>query len=169
MANIDKNLEADLIELGYNSVNFWDDYMNEASLEDCTEISLVRLDGGFVEVKTISQLPKKKLVDVEYIVNKVESQSVYKSFSEDFKTLLLGEYPEFKNSINVYPTTYGIGVFVAFGLRGQLKETLGQIESLLSKYKIDFKTQLSDARYVFRFLISKKADNINKIKSLRNV
>ena len=164
MNNFSKTLEQDLLELGYHSVNFYDDYMNEAKPENCTEISILTLDGGCFDIKTVKPIPKKKFVDVEYIVNRIEAKSVYTSFASDFKELLLSEYPNFRNSINVYPTTYGIGVFVAFGLRGQLKETLNQIETLLNKYKIDFSTGRSNAGYVFRFLISKKKENINKIK-----
>ena len=166
MNNISKTLEKDLLELGYNSVNFYDDYMNEASPENCTEITVLTLHGGCFDVKTIRPIPKKKLVDVGYIINRIEAKNAYTSFANDFKRLLLAEYPKFKNSINVYPTTYGIGVFVAFGLRDQLKETLNQIETLLNKYGIDFSTGRSDAGYVFRFLISKKKENINKIRGL---
>lgn len=166
MNNISKTLEKDLLELGYSSVNFYNDFMNETSPENCSEITVLTLDGGCFDVKTVRPIPKKKLVDVDYIVDRIEAKNVYASFSNDFKKLLLSEYPQFKNSINVYPTTYGIGVFVAFGLRDQLKETLTKIETLLNKYGINFSTGRSDAGYVFRFLISKKKENINKIKAL---
>ena len=166
MGNISKTLEADLLSLGYNSVNFYDEYMNHVEPNKATEISILAWCNGFKH-KTISPIPKKKLVDVNYVLNKIEKDSVYKSFSEDFKSLLLSEYPEFKNSINVYATTYGIGVFVAYGLRSCLEKTLGQVKTLLDKYHIEYKTELSDARYVFRFLISKSKENIERIKQLK--
>ena len=61
----------------------------------------------------------------------------------------------------VYPTTYGIGVWIFYNWNAQ--ESISKIESILKQNNIEYKTEYSDARFVYRFKISKKQANIKLV------
>lgn len=65
------------------------------------------------------------------------------------------------NSWSVYPTTYGIGVWVFYNW--DLEKDLKNVADLLNKFGVEYYTEFSDARWVFRFKISKKSINLDKI------
>jgi len=162
MAILSKTLEADLkaLNMSFNLINNSDYRCEDVSAKDADEITIYDYNNG-IDFKSF-RLPQKKLVDIDWVMNKYNSERVYKSFSEDFKKLLL--LKGYKNSINVYPTTYGIGIFVAFGHRDSLREMKADIDSLMVETGIDFRNEYSDAGYVFRYKISKSKDNIEKMK-----
>jgi hypothetical protein len=163
MPIIDKNLEASLKELNI-SFSLWDDYMNDDVKEkDATSMNVYNFTDGFLDMKTL-KLPKKKLVDFDWVMNKINSEKTYKNFTESFKKLLASK--GYKNSINVYPTSYGIGVFVAMSYRNQTEEIKQNINELLETYRIDYTNESSDAGWVFRYKISKKKENIEKLNEL---
>lgn len=105
------------------------------------------------------KLPSKKPVNVAWVEEQINKDSVYKNFSDKFSELLSSRGFS-KTSINVYPTTYGIGVAIFFGDKEKVKNS---IESLLNEYGIEYKTEYSEARWVYRYKISKSASNISKL------
>jgi len=167
MANLDKNLEADLKLLGKRySLQNTKDYANDnVSEKDADEI-IVYDTSEFVEFYTY-RLPKNKLVDVEWIMNKwsKSTDNTYETFTKDFKKIL--DKKGYKNGISVYPTTYGIGVFVVYTHRSQIQNIKKDIEEILTEYEIDYKTTTSDAGWVFQYRISKSKENINKLKQIK--
>lgn len=167
MANLDKNLEADLKSLGKTySLNNTKDYANDnVSEKDADEI-IVFDTSGFAEFYTY-RLPKKKLVDVEWVMNKwsKSTDNTYETFTKDFKKIL--DKKGYKNCISVYPTTYGIGIFVVFTHRDQIGNIKKDIEGILTEYEIDYKTTTSEAGWVFQYRISKSKENINKLKQIK--
>jgi len=177
MANFDKNFNKDIEELGYY-ITYYDDFLNdtEDNLLKCTNIFIgtkvlngsisdykkdMTLEAVFIG-KTI-KLPKKKLITVDYIIKKIENNNIYINFAKNFKKLLLKIG---FNNINVYPTTYGIGIFIPY-TRGvkNYKET---INNLLESLGIEYSNEYSDAGWVYRYKISKKQSNINKINNIIN-
>lgn len=142
-------------------LTFYDDFMNEVKPDQASELSIT-FDINYNYVgKTIKAT--KKETTFSYVMEKINNDVIYKNFVNDFKKLLPVEY---KNSINVYPTSYGIGIFVLFSYRNQHEKIKNQIENILTSKNIDFNTEYSDARYVFRYKISKSKNNIQKINNL---
>lgn len=165
MANISGTLEQDLKDNGYTSYTLHDDndFSNDnPKMENVTSMTIYAYEPYFI-MKTF-RLPKKKLVDINYCLDKLNADSVYKNFTEEFKTIL--EDNGIKNSINAYPTSYGIGVFVLFNFRNETTELKNQIDNILNDLGIEFKNEHSDAGWVFRYKISKSKGNIEKLKTV---
>lgn len=152
-----KNVINKLQGLGYEAFTYNSDKIEfDVPVSKATHLEL-RGDGVFESVK----IPKRKsLHTVEYFVNKINNNKVYESFAGYFKSLL-GQH-----SVNasVYATTYGIGVYVAFGNDKSVK----QVGQILDTLKIDYQTEYSDAQWVLRYKISKARNNIDKITKLIN-
>jgi hypothetical protein len=162
MAIFSETLEQDLKDLSM-SINYADtsDFMNENPLKENVDEIVIYDYNDFFDMKTF-RVPKTKMVDIEWVMNKYNNNKVYQSFASNFKKLL--ETKGYRNSINVYPTTYGIGVFVAFGRREDLLEMKNNIDELMSSLGVEYKNQSSDAGWVFRYVISKKKENISKME-----
>jgi len=177
-SNIEKCLIEKLDKLGY-STYFLDDYDrvyykdgdkdNETTFDKITKITIGfynpnkdknNYDEAVYIGKTI-KLPKKKQVDVRFILDKINSESVYKSFADEFSKLLKKKF-NIGNGLSVYPTTYGIGIFVLFNHNA--RDTKRKIDELLNELGIEYYNEFSDAKYVYRYKISKKKENIDKIK-----
>lgn len=160
MANFENDFEKKLDISGFNC---WmtDAYMNDDVSESaCTEI--VIYENGTVNFKTF-RLPKKKEVSVSWIVDKWEKAENRISMGPILKKAIdkAGILPKF--SIDVYSTTYGIGVFVLFG---EPAKSYKKIKEWLDTNGIKWEKGLSPAGWVFRFKISKASENLNLINSL---
>ena len=162
MANISKTLKQELKEQNMSFIlKDTMDYANEnVSESKADEITVYDYNDG-IDFKSF-KLPKKKLVDLEWVMNKMNTEKVYQSFTENFKSLL--KEAGYINGITVYPTSYGIGIFVGFGHRETILEIKQNIESILKSKDIEYKIGSSDAGWVLQFKISKKKENINKLK-----
>jgi hypothetical protein len=152
-----KDLDSLLKNEGWE-INYYDVAINEVPKEKAVEMSVFKFDPYYENI-SIKPLPKK--VTFEWVMNKINKDKVYKNFSENFNKLLKAKGYE---GVNAYPTTYGIGVFVGFGIG--INETKQKVESLLDSLGIDYTTEYSDAGYVFRYKISKSKENIDKINNL---
>jgi DNA polymerase III sliding clamp (beta) subunit (PCNA family) len=153
-----ENLEEILKDEGYSILYYTDNSTDQVSPEIATEISVYRLE-PYYEQKLI-KLPKKQQVTVDWIMDKLSSDSIYKSFTDKFEKLLNEKGIK---GVNAYPTTYGIGIFILFGNTNETKE---RIDSLLKQYGIEFKNEYSDARYVYRYVISKSKENIERMEKM---
>lgn len=163
MAIISKALRQDLIDSGYNSyvlVNSKDFYNNNVTEVNADEIIIYKKEPTF-EMITL-KLPKKKEVNIEWCLNKLNAESTYKNFTESFKQILTDK--GYINNLNVYPTSYGIGVFVAVSFRDNVKEIKTAIDSILTELNIEYSNQSSNAGWVFRYVISKRKENIENLK-----
>lgn len=159
----DGRFQKDLDKLLKNEgweINYYDQYTNIVPKDKAIELSIYKFEPYYDNI-TIKPIPKK--VTLEWVMNKINKDKVYKNFSESFNKLLKAKG---YGSINAYPTTYGIGVFVGFGLG--IAETKQTIEKLLKSLGIEFTTEYSDAMWVFRYKISKSKSNIEKIDSISN-
>jgi hypothetical protein len=120
-----KNLKSLLQNEGWN-ISYYDQNINEVPQEKATELSIFRFEPYYENV-TIKPLPKK--ITLEWVMNKVNKDKIYKSFADSFNKLLKKKGYE---NVNAYPTTYGIGVFVGFGYG--ISETKQSIENLLESH-----------------------------------
>lgn len=162
MPNLDKNLinqlDSEFSYCFYREGNYLVDvepkkatHLNILSDKNCTEM-----------IGKDIKLPKKKVVTMDWIMNKINSDKVYQSFAEKFKRII--DQSELKDTFSIYPTTYGIGLHNIFNRNSDTLQR--QIESLLNHLNIDYTTEYSQAHWVFRFKISKSAENIERIKNL---
>ncbi len=62
------------------------------------------------------------------------------------------------NNCFIYPTTYGIGVWVFYNWYAS--ENIAQVEKILKRNNVEYYNEYSDAGWVYRFKISKKQANI---------
>lgn len=152
--NLDELLKAE----GW-SISYWDKNINDVPKEKAYQMSLSRFDPYYESIAI--KLPSKMEVTFDWVMNKINKDKVYKSFSENFNKLLKKKG---FGDINSYPTTYGLGVFVGFG--SHISETKKNIENLLNSLGLTYTTEYSDAYYVFRYKISKSKENIEKIEQL---
>lgn len=164
MANIEKNLEDNVKNIsGYSfvSINFYDEYINTVSPEIATELSISYIDENeYFNTKSI-KLPKKQFVDVSWIMNKLNTDKVYINFSQKFAKIL--QKKGYKG-LNVYPTTYGIGIFRLYNSKSDIQKN--DIENELNNLGVKYSTEFSEAGWVFRYKISKSKENIDKINKL---
>lgn len=155
------NISNDTIEALSEVFYIWfgDGNVNEvpANIASTLHIGIRKEDGQYIG-KCIKAT--KKEITFDYVMNKLHSDSIYKNFSSAFRELL----PiDLRNSITVYATTYGIGVFVAVGIEF-ISPIQTAIESKLNELGIQYDTEYSSARWVFRYKISKSWENIERLK-----
>jgi len=65
----------------------------------------------------------------------------------------------------VYPTTYGIGVWVIFNAEANANVAL--VNRIVGEAGLDFENEYSDAFWVFRFRISKARENLARLVEYR--
>lgn len=106
---------------------------------------------------------KSKLITKEYVLKLIEKdKKLYKGIYGDF-TLKMKKLLKEKNihqHLNVYPTTYGIGVWIFWY---SAEKYIDQVKEILDSHKIEYYNEFSDARWVYRFKVSKKRENLAKI------
>lgn len=154
------NLEELLKEEGW-IINYYDNNINDTSKDLATQVSLIKLDGLYSDSHWV-KLPSKMQVTFDWLMNKVNTDKVYKSFAENFNKLLKSK----GSKLNAYPTTYGIGVFVAIGSQSAIQKSKEEVENLLNSLGISYTTEYSDANWVYRYKISKSKENVERIENL---
>lgn len=159
---IPDDLVASLEAAGYLTTFYNDDY-NEVPVEQATKLSVFSVTDWANDKVTI-KLPKSKVLTFDIVMSKLSQGSTYKNFAETFKNILNSKRQG--GGLIVYPTTYGIGIFVAVGSRGGIDEIKQEVEATLAEYGIQYTTEYSNARWVFRYRISKSAANIEKLENI---
>jgi hypothetical protein len=138
-------------------IGFYDSLANEVPIEQATElfVSWQYEDGKKENATYIGKTIKNKNLNYDLVVSKASQEAnPYKSFVNSFKKL---EAIKSLELVGIYATTYGIGIFA---IGGGLKKSKEVIEKELDKIGLDYKTEYSDAHWVFRYKISKAAANI---------
>jgi hypothetical protein len=140
---------------------FYDNNVNEKEPKEATHLN-IGFTADFSEyIGKTFKTPTKQEVTVEWVVEKLGANKVYVSFAPVFQSLLKKRG---YGCFDVYPATYGIGVFVALSFKGSAKRDVEAVEELLGELGIEYKNEYSDAGWCYRFKISKSAENIEKIK-----
>lgn len=116
-------------------------------------------DKGRMVVQKVSV--KSKEITEDYVLKLIEkNEKLYKGFYGEFTDKmnnLLGN----KNYISIYPTTYGIGVWLFYNFSADID--IKYIENILKEKGIEYYNEFSDMRYVYRFKISKKRENLERL------
>ena len=158
---------SELIGLGY-TMNLYSDYdrmIETTSINKATHISFgwLNIGGDMGYIGKTFAIPKRESNQTtEYFLNKLNTDIIYKNFSDEFNKILKAKG---MSNYTSYPTSYGIGVFL-LGLSKYIDECKGQIESTLNELGIIFNTEYSDAHLVFRYKISKSKNNIERLKQI---
>lgn len=103
---------------------------------------------------------KSKEITVDYVLKVVERDKkafsgAYGDFARKMEQLLK------RNGIGrnfcIYPTTYGIGVWLVYNFSA--KEDIKRVDSILNEQGIEFRNEYSDEQWVWRYVISKAEAN----------
>jgi hypothetical protein len=142
--------------------DFADNYYSKGRwFSESTELYVFK---GYDIVCVIKNLPKYTETKKEYIRKRIEKaekayNSYYGGFCKKIQELLRKE--QIEHGFWIYPTTYGIGVWVFFNFHAS--ECINIVTNLLKKYNIEYYNEYSEAHYVYRFKISKKEANRLKL------
>lgn len=109
-----------------------------------------------VKSKEITQEYIQKLIDK----NEKAYSGVYGDFAIKMQKIL--KENNLENKYNIYPTTYGIGVWVIYN--SFAKDEIEEITKILNERGIEYYNEFSEAHWTYRFKISKKSQNLMKIK-----
>ena len=160
------NIKPETIKQLKELYTFWfaDENFNETTnIDKAVELHIgFELDEKKEPTNYISKSIKttKKEITFDYIVDKINSQNIYKSFAAHFSKMLK------PLNLQAYPTTYGIGIFVVLTNK-QTSETIQtEINTLLDKHNITYLNEFSQAHWVYRYKISKSKENIERINKL---
>lgn len=98
--------------------------------------------------------PKNKEVTIEWILGKINQDSSY--------TNLYWYLKKHFASINVYAASYGVGVSTLCNY----KEVGDSVSKKLTDLGLKFRTEFSEAGWVYRFIVGKDKDNIRILQAL---
>lgn len=122
----------------------------------------VEHDGGQMLVK--KENVKSKEITVEYVQKLVEKdRKVYAGTYGKFAMAMqrLCKERGYSGRFLVYPTTYGIGVWLFYNFHSE--ENIADVKSLMDERGIEYYNEYSDKRWVYRFKVSKKRENIERM------
>ena len=115
-------------------------------------------DKGRMVVQKVSV--KSKEITEDYVLKLIEkNEKMYKGF--------YGKFTDKMNNLvgnryfSIYPTTYGIGVWLFYNFSAD--KDIKYIENILKEKGIEYYNEFSDMRYVYRFKISKKRENLERL------
>lgn len=157
----------ELLDLGY-TITMYSDYnrmIETTSINKATHISFgwLNIGGDFDYIGKTIIIPKRESNQTtEYFLKKLNTDVIYKNFSDEFNKILKAKG---MNNYNSYPTSYGIGVFL-LGSSNKIEDSRKKIEQLFIDFGIDFNTEYSEGRFVFRYKISKSKNNIERLKQI---
>jgi len=148
----------DQLETGqeFYSLYFYED-------ESCFTVSFIDEYGKRKHRSRSKKIPEKHTVEF-FRKNILKMQELRKEASQyvSVKKYFSKKYKTF----NIYATSFGLSVVVVCRDIANVKRDIDEIVRELNKSKIEFATQLSDAKWVYRFILSKKKENIEKLERM---
>lgn len=99
-----------------------------------------------------------EMIDKLIAKNEKAYSGYYGEFAKNMQRLL--NENGLTDKFSVYPTTYGIGVWVIFNYSA--KEEINKVTKILNDRGIEYYNEYSEAGWVYRYKVSKKAENIAK-------
>lgn len=138
-------------------------YQSGRSLDsyDCTDLFIEYPHDGTTRIICQKIATKSKEISIEYVQKLIAKDikaysGTFGNFADAINKIIdrLG----YKHRFSVYPTTYGIGVWLFYNWRAD--EEIKKIEDILNSNKVEYYNEYSDKHYVYRFKISKKQANI---------
>lgn len=99
-----------------------------------------------------------EMIDKLIAKNEKAYSGYYGEFAKNMQRLL--KENGLDRTYNIYPTTYGIGVWVIFNWGA--KDDIEKVTKILDERGIEYYNEYSEAGWVYRYKISKKTENIEK-------
>lgn len=129
-------------------------------IDVCKNINFMNVDGCSNLKSKVIKLPKKD-VDADWIIKRMSTikDVDYKNLSDTFKNILKGN-----SGVSIYSASYGVGISCLFNKK--MDSDIKTIENFLNEKGIKFRTEFSQAHWVYRFVIGKSKENIEKINKL---
>ena len=123
----------------------------------------IEYDGRTV-VRKISG--KGQAVTSEYVLKAVERDK--KSYSGAYGKFALAmqeicRAKGYADKFCVYPTTYGIGIWSFYNF--QFEKNVADVREIMDSKGIEYYNEFSDARWVYRFKVSKKSENLARLSA----
>lgn len=133
-------------------------YLRGAGYDDTT--LFIEYDGKLIIKK---ENVKSKEITIEMIdkliaKNEKAYSGYYGEFAKNMQRLL--NENGLTDKFSVYPTTYGIGIWVIYNWNA--KEEIEKVTKILDERGIEYYNEYSEAGWVYRYKVSKRADNIAK-------
>ena len=124
----------------------------------------VEHDNGQILVK--KENVKSKEITVDYVLKLVEKDrktyaGTYGKFAMEMQRIC--KEMGYTSSLTVYPTTYGIGIWLFYNFHAD--EHIENVRKIMQEKGIEFYNEYSDKRWVYRFKVSKKRENLERIYS----
>lgn len=119
-------------------------------------------DNGQMLVK--KENVKSKAITTDYVLKLVEKdRKLYAGTYGKFAMCMqrLCKERGLTNKFCIYPTTYGIGVWLFYNLNAD--KHIAQVEEIMKERNIEYYNEYSDHYWVYRFKVSKKQSNLNRI------
>ena len=129
---------------------------NDIEFDQCTHIYMRNIESR----KAYSiKLPKKTLT-VEYIIGRFSTLVGLKNTNcvKLFRTIIG------KESLNLYAASYGVGISNIWN--PDKNKSIKRICDFLVKHGIEYKTDYSNAHWIFRIRISQSRGNLDKFKAV---
>ena len=107
---------------------------------------------------------KSKVITVDYVLKLVEKdRKLYAGTYGQFAIAMqrLCKKKGLTNKFCVYPTTYGIGVWLFYNFNAD--KHIEQVEEIMKERNIEYYNEFSEHHWVYRFKVSKKRENIERI------
>lgn len=127
--------------------------------EDFNDVPLSQATHIYVNGKSI-KIPKNKYLSFDDIVERSSGKKT-KEFLDNMNSIVKKMDVD-KTGVNVFGTTYGIGISTLFGK----PKSIETIKNILDNKGIKYTEQKSDANWVHRFKISQTTENLNRLKTI---
>lgn len=168
MANIAPELEQDLKSAEMNMVlqDSKDPMRDDVLTEEADEIIIFDYSGKAedgIGIRTL-KLPKKKLVDFEWVQQKIAPKR-----RAQLKPLVEEAIQEIEegNELSCYATSYGVGVSYLFNSKERIQKIVSNITRHLESYGIPSRIEFSDARWVLRIVIPNSYEVRERLQNLK--
>lgn len=107
---------------------------------------------------------KSKRITVEYVEklivkNEKAYSGYYGAFALNMQKLLKANGLD--RLFNVYPTTYGIGVWVIYNWNAE--KDIEKVTAILDARNVEYYNEFSERGWVYRYKVSKRADNVARV------
>lgn len=107
---------------------------------------------------------KSKRITADYVQkliakNEKAYSGYYGTFALNMQKLLKANGLD--NCFSVYPTTYGIGVWVIYNWNAD--KDIDKVTALLDARRVEYYNEFSERGWVYRYKISKRAENIARV------